>query len=327
MSVRLSRSRRGFTLIELLVVIAIIAILIGLLLPAVQKVREAAARMKCQNNLKQLALAVHNFHDANGKLPHGGEGSGSTTGVLPNPNPPGNTTTMAGTTWLVYILPQVEQGNLFARYDFTQPYNNATNLAVGSISVPIYSCPSGSKLLSGNGSEVSGGVANFVSHYYGIMGPGSGTVNAMTGAAYPVTGAGSNGAYSTPPNAGMLIHYETRFGRQGDVSFTDVKDGLSNTLMIGEMSINQPVGVNSYRSWVRGDNAGSGTTKNITYPINSTFYNGSNNFNDISMGSNHIGGANFALGDGSVRYVSQNVDLNILIGASSITGGEVAQLP
>src|SRR5471032_2149667 len=99
-----SRSRRGFTLIELLVVIAIIAVLVGLLLPAVQKVREAAARMSCSNNMKQLALAVHSYHDANGKFPASAGAGYDYTPYTPNT-----------WSWLARILPLIEQGNLYTQ--------------------------------------------------------------------------------------------------------------------------------------------------------------------------------------------------------------------
>jgi prepilin-type N-terminal cleavage/methylation domain-containing protein len=320
----LNRSRRGFTLIELLVVIAIIAVLVGLLLPAVQKVRESAARAKCQNNLHNLGIALHAYHDTNSQLPPGAQGMVAAT---PIPNP-ANTTQVQGTNWLVFILPQVEQGALYAQYQFYQSYNTATNLAVGTQRVPIYYCPSGSKDASGNQSEVSNGVADNTAHYVAIMGPGApgSTVPYPVG---PVNGTQDNSNYST---LGMLPYYDFSFGNtRGIVQLTDVLDGTSNTLMVGELSYTLPIGQPSiYVSWVRGNvvpSGGTGMAKNITTPINSfTAYSGSN-FNDINLGSNHTGGANFALGDASVRYVKQNINMDVYKAISTIAGREAVQVP
>jgi len=327
MQLRLTRTR-GFTLIELLVVISIIAILIGLLLPAVQKVREAAARIKCANNLKQLGLALHNYHDTAGKLPPGAQGT-----VLKNPiDPQAPTTTIAGTTWLVFILPQMEQGNLSTQYSFALPWNNAVNLTVGNFQLPLTYCPSGAKLPSGNTSEATGGATNFSTHYYGIMGPGTGSSNPQTGTPYTMQqNSNANGTYADPRvNGGLLGYYQSSFGIAGVVTFSDVNDGLTNTIMVGERSITPTTGQDAaYRSWVRGNAGGTGAAKNINSTINgaNVWYNGSNNFNDLSLASNHTGGANVLLGDGSVRFMTSSTDLTILLAASTINGKEVVALP
>jgi len=329
----LNRSRRGFTLIELLVVIAIIAVLVGLLLPAVQKVRESAARAKCQSNLHNLALAVLNYESTNNQLPPGAQG------LVPAATPSATKPAVMGTSWLVLILPQVEQGALYSQYNFSDDYNgtignNLTN--VGSQRVPIYYCPSGAKEVSVNPSELQSNTA----HYYAIMGPGAPN---STGLNYPVgTQASPPTQPSTfsPPNTlsanpsnfsilGMMPYYETFFGTQkGIVQMTDILDGASNTMMVGELSWSLPVGAQShYISWIRGNNNGAGAAKNITYPINSMTLLNLTNTNDINMGSNHTGGANFAFGDGSVRYLKQNVNLDVYKAMSTIAGREAVQVP
>jgi len=319
----LNRSRRGFTLIELLVVIAIIAVLVGLLLPAVQKVRESAARAKCQNNLHNLGIALHAYHDTNNQLPAGAQGL---------MNPPSGGTAVKGTSWLVLILPQVEQAPLYAQYNFGQDYYSANNLNIAIQRVPIYYCPSGSKEASGNTTlEVaSNGVASNTTHYYGIMGPSGTSAYLPANTSYPQgsqTGnLPDNSAYSL---LGMLPYYDNTFPAQkGIVQLTDVLDGTSNTLMVGEMSYTLPPGqTNIYVSWTRGNNGGAGAAKNILYPINSPQPLNGTNFNDLSMGSNHTGGANFALGDASVRFVKQNINMDNYKAISTIAGREAAQVP
>jgi prepilin-type N-terminal cleavage/methylation domain-containing protein/prepilin-type processing-associated H-X9-DG protein len=291
--------RPGFTLIELLVVIAIIGILIALLLPAVQKVREAANRTKCQNNLKQMALALHNYHDTNGRFP-----SGVDQGV-------GNFL-----SFHVYLLPYLEQNNLYNQFNFGQHYDSPSNLALGLVLVPNYRCPSAIQLTTEYGSgEWSGGEPTLTHHYYGVAGP-LGT-NPQTGQPYEFL----------PTNQGNEAT-QGLLGLGTTTRLTDVTDGTSNTLLLGEMSWTK---ANYYRVWTRGtyDDTSSpdrDTTccRNVANPLRSTPYNGSDNANNTSFGSEHTGGgANFALADGSVRWVSADISMVTYRSLASYNGGEV----
>ncbi len=294
--------RGGFTLIELLVVIAIIAVLVGLLLPAVQKTREAAARTKCQNNMKQLGLALHNYHDTYNRLPPGGSGP-------PNPD----------LGFHVLVLPYIEQANLFAGFNPAQNWDSAANKPFIVQSVPIHRCPSSTEQRSneGTGAEVVGGEAAYTTHYLGVMGPkGAGP----GGVSYAVNGPTTHGGFAQQG----VLGFNTR------VRFTDVQDGTSNTLMLGEMSWTANPSPLLYRAWPRGCRTSNNAclpAKNVANSFASTPYTGAN-FNDLSFGSMHAGGgANFVLTDGSVRFVPPTVDLLAYRAAASYNGGEVATLP
>ncbi len=313
---RATRHRSAFTLIELLVVIAIIAILIGLLLPAVQKVREAAARMKCQNHMKQIGLALHNYHNAYTMLPPGGVSKISA---------PAQPTSEAGVAFHVLILPYIEQTALLAKFDVTKGYRVAINYQLSALRVAIFTCPSSSMEKTSIASErvatdPAGGPGTtltddpWTTHYYGNAGPKGGSYQVDT-----PTAAGTG-------NGGLAL--QGTLYRDSTTRFTDITDGLSNTLLLGEISSN----ANSlgYRTYIRGCNSSTGlacgSTRNVTFPINSTPYNGATGFNDISFASQHTGGANFVMSDGSVRFIPNSVDFTVFQGIASRNGGEVANL-
>jgi prepilin-type N-terminal cleavage/methylation domain-containing protein/prepilin-type processing-associated H-X9-DG protein len=324
----LSSRRGGFTLIELLVVIAIIAILIGLLLPAVQKVREAAARMKCQNNLKQLAIACHSYHDANNRMPP--------SYTMPN-----------GLSWIVNILPYIEQGPLYQRMDtsnagggHTAPNRNNPN---GLERLATLMCPSSpnEKMLftpphqfnnsTGEQIPANSGNAPFTTHYYGVSGPRGAIPGSTT--TPPAQYAVNAGAHEGVPTAASGM-----FQRDRPVTLTSVTDGTSNTMMIGEMSWFSNEFGTRYRTWVRGGDenatvaggAFSVSCRNIVKPINSAMRGPTTStlspFNDIAMGSMHTGGCNFGMGDGSVRFVRETIALDNYRAAASKDGGEVLGL-
>ena len=308
-SPRLSARRsRAFTLIELLVVIAIIAILIGLLLPAVQKVREAAARAKCSNNLKQLALACHSYHDTEGTFPRS----------------PRLTVTSIG--WNSLILPYIEQDNIRKLMNpAIGAYAAGVNRNQGANKIATFMCPSYDQELSGSTIDNVSGVNAFTTHYVANMGP-KGT-NPTTGQPYG-TIPSTQGAIAVE---GMIPYHPSITSAfpatLGTVKITDVTDGTTNTLMLFEVAWRGlELSPNSLRAWPRGClwNNDCTSMKNVTNAPRTVRYNGGSNFNDISMGSNHTGGSNAAMGDGSVRFVKDSTDLNtVLKPMASRAGGEI----
>src|SRR5262249_22554605 len=214
--------RKGFTLIELLVVIAIIGILIALLLPAVQKVREAANRMKCANNLKQVALAAHNYESNFQTLP-------PRSGPLPVKTPPNQLDDASRASVLAMILPYVEQANKYNQFDFDYDVNGAAqNAAARTQDVPFYLCPSDpSNVFFGTSTAPVGR-----SNYFGNL-----AANAYTGNKDPGTG----GVFWYESNQKVLA----KNGALVSVRLTEITDGTSNTAMFAEVK--------------RGNKAGSGT--------------------------------------------------------------------
>ncbi|MBA4191925.1 MAG: hypothetical protein C0467_28430 [Planctomycetaceae bacterium] len=304
------RPRFAFTLIELLVVIAIIAILIGLLLPAVQKVREAAARAKCQNNLKQLAIAAHLYHEDNGRLPANKVYPAWTGSWSPTPVTKGS--------WNYHILPYIEQGNLHKSLQNTAADLTPASFPGGTPAIPMFRCPSD-----------EWPATSPVCNYIGNLGPhcmyqdcsfrpyDSYCTGSSVGLTYP-KGTDFGDTAQTNQIRGLF----SRFG--APVRFSDIKDGLSNTLMFGE---SLPAQCDHIRGdWLNWNSSRAHGTTII--PINYLTDVPYTNWNTpapsgdrcanpqrsignwaISMGfkSRHPGGANFVLADGSVRFLTPSI--------------------
>ena len=296
----------GFTLVELLVVIAIIGILIGMLLPAVQSVRAAARRTTCQNNLRQIGLAILNFESGAMEFPPGQTWTG-----------PESDTTRLDYSWMARILPQLEAGNIYDQINFRQPWNVTANQSAIANKIPGYLCPSTAETDEARQDNIIIDVAGLelgATDYLGVAGPSSDKENKTTGADYDRQQGiliGTKGLR----NAATLLEPPA-------VTFGSVTDGTSNTLMVSECSgrgteaeDDDPNG-----AWVSG--------KNITH-INKGIgqEKAKRSWNDELIYSEHYAGANGVYADGSVHFMSSETDEDVVLAICSRNGSEVVEAP
>ncbi len=300
--------RPGFTLIELLVVIAIIGILIGLLLPAVQKVRASANRVECSNNLKQLALATHQFHNAFQRIPY--------NQYLPDY---GTGADSQAWSWLARILPFVEQDNVYRQGNI--PESTLRFSGVIDSAIAVFFCPgdaswvTGTTLVAGNLDGIAVGLTN----YKGVSGSnwgddleGSGGPNFNTDWRH----RGVNGSYDGQSN-GDGIFFRTDYRRA--LRLLDIMDGTSNTFMIGE---DLPA-MDLWSSWPYSNNSYStcAIPPNVQRPGGGA-YPPQNWENVLSFRSRHPGGVQFAMADGSVHFINDGIAMPVYWALATIQGNE-----
>jgi prepilin-type N-terminal cleavage/methylation domain-containing protein/prepilin-type processing-associated H-X9-DG protein len=309
----MERDKHGFTLVELLVVIAIIGILVAMLLPAVQSAREAARRLQCANQLKQIGLALHSYHTAVSAFPPGvisqiASSKTSNCNIVGLPS-------QGGAPWSIHVLPFLEQQNRYDRFDFSGSFFGlkhtpvpTTNDAEQMQRNPSFECPSDPN--SGRGWPNG--------NYVGVMGGG---------ATPDCTGTG---AY-----AGRVKFYNGIFHNNSRISIADVRDGTTNTFLVGEtryLELPAPSGGIWGATWSagiwlhsHGESSLYTTLAAAHLPINGVDKdpNQVSTMGDQSrlFGSLHPGGCHFAMADGSVHFISQSIDLAVYQGLGARNDG------
>ena len=331
--VRLKKWRRAFTLIELLVVIAIIAVLIALLLPAVQQAREAARRTQCKNNLKQLGLAMHNYHDVHVRFAPNRLGRSGGMGGSPN---------FAALGWTVHLLPFVDQAPMYSsmNLDFHDPAtaNNGGSLFGPNAQAPVRAarekvlpallCPSnpqpafygpatggwgGSYKDDSWNDGINGARTDYVGNM-GFMFAGHRDCSLVT---YPAPN-GNTWAVSWDMNIQPLQGNNGVFGYHGSIGINQISDGTSNTLMIME-SMHWVNKANPSVAFGDGMWFGPWAIHSVKMPINS---DPQGDYRCDQWSSTHTGGAHGLMSDGAVRFVSENLDTGVRKAIGTRAGGE-----
>ncbi|MDA8564129.1 DUF1559 domain-containing protein [Mariniblastus sp.] len=318
----------GFTLVELLVVIAIIGILIGMLLPAVQQVREAARRAACQNNIRQLGIAAHNYESARGRFPvnishagNDGEKAERDGGKEPNGF------IYSGESWMITILPFIELNNLFDNLDLTENYNkgarrgiiDADNVPFIEVAPPAFQCPTGFDEAVATRDDMFqvNDVPSGTSNYLGCIGDAAVNTNSVH---YDPTNPRHEPCEDDAKDCSGMNHRADAFFK---VTIASVFDGTSGTLLYGEHLPRW----NKHGAWYLAHHAhGTTVTPLNEMPEPAEDYADNRWWDAKSFRSQHSGGINFCFADAHVSFIADTIDPVVIQALSSRNGGEVVSL-